>query len=95
MTREPQRKAWLILLGAFAFRYLKRDRFSQAGSSEIRVIGRRHLNPKQSLAIVRVRNRELLVGITDHSIQLLYDFTANQEGWSERERESSAPGMQS
>ena len=85
----------VIVLGAFAFRYLRRDRFSQTGSSEIRIIGRRHLNPKQSLAIIRVRNRELLVGITDQSIQLLYDFTANQESWSDRERESNSPGMQS
>ena len=68
----------VIIIGAFAFRYLRRDRFTQSGSSEIRIIGRRHLNPKQSLAIIRVRNRELLVGITDQSNQLLYDFTANQ-----------------
>jgi flagellar biosynthetic protein FliO len=84
-----------IILGAFAYRYLRRDRFAQTGSSEIRIIGRRHLNPKQSLAIIRVRNRELLVGITDQSIQLLYDFTANQESWSDRERETSPPGTKS
>ena len=68
-----------ILLGA---RFLKRyggGRLVQASSPDITILGRRYISPKQSLAMVRVRQKELLLGITDQSIRLLYDFTPEEQ----------------
>ena len=44
-----------------------------------RILGRRYISPKQSIVMVKVRHKELLLGITDHSIRLLYDFTPEEE----------------
>lgn len=65
-----------LLLGAIlgAAMIIKKyggDRFRQTSSPDIEIVGRKYLNPKQSIAIVKVRNKELLLGITDQSIQLL------------------------
>lgn len=71
----------IIIFGArFAKRYVSSE---QKGglSSDIKVTKRRYLTPKQSIAIVEVRNKELLVGITDHSINLIYDLTPEENGW--------------
>ena len=60
-----------IVGGAWLFKRYGGDRFSQTSSPDIQVIGRKYLNPKQSLAIVKIRGKELLLGITDHSIHLI------------------------
>ena len=61
----------IILGGAMLIKKYGGERFSQTASPDIEIIGRKYLNPKQSIAIVRVRKKELLLGITDQSIQLL------------------------
>ncbi|UCH62528.1 MAG: flagellar biosynthetic protein FliO [Fidelibacterota bacterium] len=73
-----------LILGAIlvAARIIKRyggGRLSQASSPEIRILGRRYISPKQSVVIMKVRHKELLLGITDQSIRLLYDFTPEEE----------------
>ena len=60
-----------ILGAAMMFKKYGGDRFRQTSSPDIEIVGRKYLNPKQSIAIVKVRNKELLLGITDQSIQLL------------------------
>jgi flagellar biogenesis protein FliO len=64
-----------IVLGAKVIQKTWGGQLAKSTSSEIIVTSRRYLNPKQSLAIVKVRDRELLIGITDQSIQLLTDVT--------------------
>ncbi|MCH8327558.1 MAG: flagellar biosynthetic protein FliO [Candidatus Marinimicrobia bacterium] len=61
----------VILGGAMLMKKYGGERFSQTSSPDIEIIGRKYLNPKQSIAIVKVRKKELLLGITDQSIQLL------------------------
>lgn len=61
----------VILGGAKLMKKYGGERFSQTSSADIEIIGRKYLNPKQSIAIVKVRKKELLLGITDQSIQLL------------------------
>ncbi len=71
----------IIIFGArFARRYVSGQ---QTGglSGDIKVTKRRYLTPKQSIAIVEVRNKELLVGITDHSINLICDLTTEEDDW--------------
>lgn len=65
----------VIILGAMGMKRFWGDRLPQASSTEIQIVGRRFIGPKQSIAIVKVREKELLVGITDHSIHLLGDIT--------------------
>ena len=61
----------IIIGGAMLIKKYGGERFKQTSSPDIEIIGRKYLNPKQSIAIVRVRKKELLLGITDQSIQLL------------------------
>lgn len=71
----------IIIFGArFAKRYVSSK---QTGglSGDIKVTKRRYITPKQSIAIIEVRNKELLVGITDHSINLIYDLTSEEDDW--------------
>ncbi len=68
-----------ILIGARLLKSYGGGRLVQASSPDIRILGRRHISQKQSIAMVRVRHKELLLGITDQSIHLLYDFTPEEE----------------
>jgi flagellar protein FliO/FliZ len=73
-----------IIIGARVLRRYGGDKLKQTSSPDIRILGRRYISPKQSIVMVRVRNKELLLGITDHSIRLLYDFTPeNKEDGTE------------
>lgn len=68
-----------ILVGARVIKRYGGKRLKQASSPDIRILGRRYISPKQSIAMVKVRHKELLLGITDQSIRLLYDFTPEEE----------------
>ena len=73
-----------IIIGARVLRRYGGEKLKQASSPDIHILGRKHISPKQSIVMVRVRNKELLLGITDHSIRLLYDFTPeNKEDGTE------------
>lgn len=73
-----------IIIGARILRRYGGEKLKQTSSPDIRILGRRYISPKQSIVMVRVRNKELLLGITDHSIRLLYDFTPeNKEDGTE------------
>ena len=68
-----------IVAGAWGLKRFGANRLRQTSSSEMRILGRKYLSAKQSIAIVKVREKELLLGITDHSIQLLIDLTTEEE----------------
>ncbi len=71
----------IIIFGArIAKRYVSSERTGGL-AGDIKVTKRRYLTPKQSIAIVEVRNKELLVGITDHSINLICDLTSEEDDW--------------
>jgi flagellar protein FliO/FliZ len=73
-----------IIIGARVLRRYGGDKLKQTSSPDIRILGRRYISPKQSIVMVKVRNKELLLGITDHSVRLLYDFTPeNKEDGTE------------
>ncbi|MBI4593702.1 MAG: flagellar biosynthetic protein FliO [Candidatus Rokubacteria bacterium] len=69
-----------ILLAGLLFaaaRYAKRlplGRFLPSADGPIKVIGRSHLGPKGSLALIQVGSTALLVGITQTSVQTLHVF---------------------
>ncbi len=68
-----------IVGGAWLLKRYGGERISQTSSPDIQVVGRKYLSPKQSLAIVKVRGKELLVGITDHSIQLVDHLDSDED----------------
>ena len=40
-------------------------------NKKIKILTQHHLGPKKSLAIIRVAGESLLIGVTDHSINLI------------------------
>ena len=68
-----------IIGGAWLLKRYGGERLIQTSSPDIQVVGRKYLSPRQSLAIVKVRGKELLLGITDHSIQLVDHLDSDEE----------------
>lgn len=68
-----------ILIAAWAIKRYGSEKLVHTASPDMKIIGRRYLNPKQSIALVKVREKELLLGITDHTITLLVDFTPDDD----------------
>ena len=67
----------IIVLGSRGLRQYRSRRPASIAGFDMQILGRRYFNTKQSIVLVRVRDKELLLGITDHSIQLLCDLTDN------------------
>lgn len=68
----------IIVLGSRGMRLYRDRRSVSTATFDMQILGRRYFNTKQSIALVRVRGRELLLGITDHSIRLLCDLTVDE-----------------
>ena len=75
--------ALLVVIGLILALYaLARKRFALGGlgGGSIKVIEMRPLLPKTTLALVEVRGREYLLGISAGNIQLLADLSAAPPG---------------
>ena len=66
--------AVLLLIAIVAWGMKRFGPRAQLGSSAIRILSRSHLSPKQSVALIRVSNRVMLVGITPDRISHLTTF---------------------
>ena len=66
--------AVLLLIAIVAWGLKRFGPKAQLGSSAIRILSRSHLSPKQSLALIRVSDRVMLVGITPDRISHLTTF---------------------
>ena len=66
--------AVLLLIAIVAWGLKRFGPKAQLGGSAIRILSRSHLSPKQSLALIRVSNRVMLVGITSDRISHLTTF---------------------
>ena len=80
MTETLLRTAWalLVVFGLILALYgLSKKRFflNKSGSKVITIIELRPLQPKSTLALVEVRGREYLLGISANSINLLADLS--------------------
>lgn len=72
--------ALLVVIGLILAIYglaKKRLLLGKMGGSAIKIIEMRPLMPKTSLALVEVRGREYLLGITTDNIQLIADFSGD------------------
>ena len=82
MTATLLRTAWalLVVIGLILALYgLSKKRFflNKPGSKMINIIELRPLQPKSTLALVEVRGREYLLGISANSVHLLADLSEN------------------
>lgn len=80
MTETLLRTAWalLVVIGLILALYgLSKKRFflNKPGSKVITIIELRPLQPKATLALVEVRGREYLLGVSANSINLLADLS--------------------
>ena len=66
--------AVLLLIAIVAWGIKRFGPKAQLGGSAIRILSRSHLSPKQSLALIRVSDRVMLVGITPDRISHLTTF---------------------
>lgn len=64
--------------------YKKRWRNKVASAVDFTILGRRYLSSKHYLLLIRIKNRDLLLGVTDQNITLL----ANDESEGEEEEYS-------
>lgn len=68
----------LGVLGCGGYFLIRKYRFSNLNASranEIKVLTQHHLGPKRSIAVVRVAGESMLIGITDHNINLLKNLS--------------------
>jgi flagellar biogenesis protein FliO len=70
----------IIMVLLMVRKYLKKHNVSDgSGRFQFEVLGKRYLSPKQYLAMVRVENSRILLGVTDHSINLIREFPETEE----------------
>lgn len=73
---------WMAVIGLvyIAFIFLRKWQGNKSGGSlkRINVVERFHLSPKQALYIVNVDGREMLVGATDSSINLIAEMNPSE-----------------
>jgi len=72
-----------LLVVIFLLFYRVYGRRLQVGKSpglQAKVLGRRYLDAKHSLVLIEVEGHRLLLGLTDHNIQLIKDFTTEEGG---------------
>ncbi len=70
----------LIIGGVFLLKRLFSNQLPGAANQEwFQILARLPIQPKQSLALVKVFERIVLVGITESSITLLSEFSQNQD----------------
>lgn len=88
--------ALLFLLLLIVYIFKKKNNLNFGNSANIRILDRKYLGQKQYLATIIVDNKKLLLGITDHSINLIktleydnmQDSTSAKEKTSEQKNES-------
>lgn len=73
---------WMAVIGLvyIAFIFLRKWQGNKSGVSQkrITILERFHLSPKQALYLVNVDGRELLVGATDSSINLIAEMNPTE-----------------
>jgi flagellar biogenesis protein FliO len=60
-----------VLAGSFAIKKFRFGNFSKKAAIPIRMVHQFHLAPKRTLAVIEVAGEYLLLGVTDHSINLV------------------------
>lgn len=65
---------FVITLFVFSVKYYKRKMAKTGHYFDMRVLGKQYISAKQYLMMIRVEDRKMLLGVTDHSIHLIKEF---------------------
>jgi flagellar biogenesis protein FliO len=68
----------LLILTLWILRYIIRVRFSGVDEDTIRVLAMRYIEPKKAIALVRVTDRVLIIGIAEQALTLLGELTPEE-----------------
>lgn len=72
----------VIALAFLSIRYLipRLNRFRGVTAGEIDIIGYRQLDARKAIYILKLRDREVAVGVTEHSMTPLTEWRRDEEG---------------
>ncbi len=79
----------LVWVTMWIARRVLRGRLPAGRVADIRILDRVHLAPRRSIELVAVKDRILVLGVTDHTISMLTELT--QEEYAETDH-APAPG---
>ena len=65
--------------GIFLVNKYRRTNLKQISAPEIKILRQHHLGPKKSLAIIRVAGESILIGVTDHNINMIKSLSLLDE----------------
>jgi flagellar biosynthetic protein FliO len=71
--------ALIYALAWAAKKYLRPERWANAGASDLKIIQSHSIDPKKKLMIVEARGEQLLLGVADSSISLLCHLPKTSE----------------
>ncbi len=71
---------FLLILTLWFLKYIMRLRTSGGGNSSIDVLDIRYIEPKKAVAIIRVLNRVMIIGLADNSISALGELSSEEIG---------------
>ncbi|MCF7886416.1 MAG: flagellar biosynthetic protein FliO [Candidatus Marinimicrobia bacterium] len=71
---------FLVFLTIGLIIFKRKFNTSKISGMDMEVLGKRHFGQKQFIIMTRVENKKLLLGVTDHSINLIKDFGEIEEG---------------
>jgi len=71
-----------LMIAAKKFGWKKNQ---ESAKTQIKILTQHHLGPKKSLAIIRVAGESILIGVTDHNINLIKPLSLLDEEISEIE----------
>ncbi len=80
------------ILGCGSFLLLRKYQFknNKQEKMQIKVLTQHYLGPKKSLAIIRVAGESILIGVTDHNINMIKSLSLLDEDVPEELRDESA-----
>lgn len=65
--------------GIYLVNKFRRTNLKQISAPEIKILRQHHLGPKKALAIIRVAGESILIGITDHNINMIKSLSLLDE----------------
>ncbi len=69
----------IAVMSAMAFIYRRTALFNQAHHQGLKIVTVLSVGPKQKIVLVKMLSSHFLIGVTDHNVNLLKEFTAEDE----------------
>ena len=69
----------IIILILVGFKWYKNKLSFEGDYFSMEILGKQHISPKQYLMMVRIEGRKLLMGVSEHSINLVKEFVEEKK----------------